>query len=191
LARTQKWSAKYRSPPLIASYGYIETKHADEWFWPELRSTDGGWLWEAQVARHVVAWTRLSFDGRRFDVPLNLASLPDSRRFSVGRSCADVTWRLASQPAGLGWFLVGDAAFTLDPASSHGVLRGLMTGIMASHLIHRVHHEEISEEAAAATYQEWVVGWFDHDARKLESFYRRLPSRPQWLASKNTALHFS
>jgi flavin-dependent dehydrogenase len=183
LSRKQEWRTEYRSPPLLASYGYVETKRAAEWFWPELRSADGGWLWEAQVAPQIVAWTRLSFDGRRFDVPFNLASLPDSRRVSAGGSCADVTWRLASQPAGTGWFLLGDAALTLDPASSHGVLRGLMTGIMASHLICRIRNEEISEEAATANYQDWVRRWFDHDAQKLESFYRRLPSPPRWLAT--------
>jgi flavin-dependent dehydrogenase len=191
LARNQKWHTDCRSPQLIASYGYVRTRHAAEWHRPELRSTDEGWLWEAQIAPHVVAWTRLSFCGPRFDVPRNLTSLSDSRRLSIGASSADVTWRLTNRAAGPGWFLAGDAALTLDPASSHGVLRGLMTGIMASHLIGRVTREALSPDGAAETYQSWIRNWFDHDVANLQTFYRRLPSPPEWLARKNTALHFA
>jgi hypothetical protein len=47
---------------------------------------------------------------------------------------ADVTWRLSDAAAGLGWFIVGDAAAVLDPSCSHGVLKAIMSGMMAGHL---------------------------------------------------------
>jgi flavin-dependent dehydrogenase len=64
---------------------------------------------------------------------------PDTGHPAVGtgarRRGADVTWRIISPAAGPGFFLVGDAVAVLDPASSHGVLKALMTGMMAAHLI--------------------------------------------------------
>lgn len=38
---------------------------------------------------------------------------------------------MARAVAGPGWFLAGDAAAVLDPASSHGVLRAVLTGFRA------------------------------------------------------------
>ena len=43
------------------------------------------------------------------------------------------TWRMAERMAGAGWFIVGDAAATLDPTSSHGVLKALLSGMTAGH----------------------------------------------------------
>lgn len=176
-----------QSSTLVASYGYVETRGAAQWFVPELASFQGGWTWVAQVLPTLIAWTCLSFEGRRLGPPLPLAGLPDARRFPVGRSAADVTWRLASQPAGPGYFLAGDAAISLDPASAHGVLRALMSGIMAAHLITQVFRSGLAETSAASTYRNWVDDWFSHDARNLESLYRRLSSPPKWLSSSGVS----
>ena len=51
-----------------------------------------------------------------------------------------MTWRMADSAAGSGWYMVGDAAAILDPTSSRGVLKALMTGVMAGHLIAGVLH---------------------------------------------------
>ncbi|MBA4535538.1 hypothetical protein H1196_23700 [Brevibacillus halotolerans] len=49
---------------------------------------------------------------------------------------ADMTWRVITQLGGPGgYFLIGDAATVLDPASSHGVLKAVMSGMMAGNLI--------------------------------------------------------
>ena len=58
----------------------------------------------------------------------------------------------------LGWFIVGDAACLLDPLSSKGVLRAIMSGIAAGHLIANVLDGRIAAEAAADVYQHWVSG---------------------------------
>jgi flavin-dependent dehydrogenase len=47
------------------------------------------------------------------------------------------------------WFIVEDAACRLDPLSSKGVLRAMMSGIAASHLIARVLDGRIAADAAA------------------------------------------
>ncbi len=178
LARKLKWPVERRSPQLFASYGYIETKQAAEWFVPELRSTAAGWMWMAQVLPRVVAWTQLSLGGRRTGMPSWLTCLPDARRLAVGGASADVTWRLASHAAGPGWFLVGDAALVLDPASSHGVLRALMSGMMAAHVCAQVCRDELPEKSAAKAYAGWVRAWFENDAEKLRILYAQLATPP-------------
>ena len=170
-----------RSPRLLANYGYVETERAAEWFVPRLRSTAAGWMWMAQVRPETVAWTQLSFSGRRGGVPAGLAELADARRVAVGGASADVTWRLAGEAAGPGWFLAGDAALVLDPASSHGVLRALMSGMMAAHLSAQVCRDGMDEKAAEAWYSGWVRAWFEHDAEQLGNFYRQLAVPPAWL----------
>jgi len=68
---------------------------------------------------------------------------------------------------GQGYFVVGDAAAVLDPSSSHGVLKALMSGMMAAHLIGRI-YAGAEEERARAAYQSWGSGWFDHDRGHCE-----------------------
>ena len=181
LARKLGWTAERCSPRLIASYGYIETDHAAEWLVPELQATAAGWLWVAQVLPRVVAWTRLSLDGQRGGAPVRLTGLPDARRLAVGGASADVTWRLASNAAGPGYFLAGDAALVVDPASSHGVLRALMSGMKAAHLSTQVCADEVAEESAAVFYTTWIRAWFEHDTEKLRDFYGQMATPPERL----------
>ncbi|HEY2112634.1 MAG TPA: hypothetical protein VGH25_12995, partial [Dongiaceae bacterium] len=117
-------------------------------------------------------WTRVSFGGcpNADWVPeefRDLTPLMPSRG-------ADVTWRMADQAAGPGWFMVGDAAAALDPTSSHGVLKALVSGIAAGHLISAVLGGKAPAEATAEAYHQWLAGWFSEDAAKLAQFYRRL-----------------
>ncbi len=181
LARKLGWAAERRSPFLLASYGYVGTEQAPEWFWPELQGHSGGWTWMAQVLPRVVAWTQLSLDGHRSEAPIRLTGLPDARCLAVGGASADLTWRLANKTAGPGYFLAGDAALVLDPASSHGVLRAMMSGMMAAHLCSQICHNGVAEEFAAAAYASWLRAWFDHDAEKLIGFYRKLAIPAEWL----------
>lgn len=167
-----------RSSRLVASYGYLETDEAALWSVPAWKATAEGWLWMAQVRAQTVAWTQLSLRGRRSGMPAQLATLKRQRPLDVGGAAADVTWRLAKEPAGDGYFLAGDAASVLDPACSHGVLRALMTGIMAAHLSAQVLRFKLAEEAALAGYADWVRRWFDHDAKELERFYSQLATPP-------------
>jgi hypothetical protein len=55
----------------------------------------------------------------------------------------------------------------LDPAASHGVLKGLTSGMMAAHLIEAMHRGEPSR--ALPAYWQWLTGWFDTDVAKLRS----------------------
>ncbi|HEX2181704.1 MAG TPA: hypothetical protein VHH10_05425 [Rubrobacteraceae bacterium] len=74
----------------------------------------------------------------------------------------------------------------LDPASSHGVLKALMSGMMAAHLIAQVVCYEASESAAAQRYSDWILRWFDHDVAGLLALYGRLPKPPGWVRERGS-----
>lgn len=163
-----------RSPRLIARYGYVEGACPARDAAPALVGDREGWTWTARVGDRKYQWTRLDF-GRRADADW----LPDEFRALtplVRSRGADVTWRMADEVARPGWFMVGDAAALLDPTSSHGVLKALMTGMMAGHLIAGVLHGKAPAAEAAQAYHAWIAGWYEADVRKLRDFYGMLGS---------------
>ncbi|HSY85204.1 MAG TPA: tryptophan 7-halogenase [Verrucomicrobiae bacterium] len=161
-----------RSPRLIARYGYLTGSCPARDEAPALVGDSTGWTWTALVRPRTYQWTRVSF-GQRPDVDW----IPEEFRYLtplMPSRGADVTWRMAAQAAGPGWFMVGDAAAALDPTSSHGVLKALVSGIAAGHLISAVLGGKAPAEATAEAYHQWLAGWFSEDAAKLTQFYRRL-----------------
>jgi flavin-dependent dehydrogenase len=172
LGRALNLTSPARSPRLIARYGYMEGSCPIYDDAPSLVGDASGWTWTALVRPKLYQWTRVSFGGQpRSDwTPQQLAGLTPRAR-SRG---ADVTWRMASEAAGPGWFMVGDAAAMLDPTSSHGVLKAIMTGMTAGHLIAAVLDGRAPPEEAGAAYHQWLDGWFSADAANLARFYRGL-----------------
>jgi flavin-dependent dehydrogenase len=69
---------------------------------------------------------------------------------------------------------VGDAAAVLDPTSANGILRGLLSGIIAAKLSYSVVSGFSSSVEAAAQYVAWFNGWFFETARNLSRFYSEL-----------------
>jgi flavin-dependent dehydrogenase len=164
------------SPPLYATYGYCQGELASAAALPSWTGDHEGWTWVAEIAPGYFHWTRLSLSAerQRFEPPTQLAALRPRDRIRG----ADVTWRQVESPAGNGYFLVGDAAFVLDPASSHGVLRALMSGMMAAHAIERILGGNVDEASAVADYCAWTNGWFRNEVAQLSRFYRMLA--PEW-----------
>jgi flavin-dependent dehydrogenase len=162
-----------RSPRLIARYGYAAGSCSGRYEVPELVGDSNGWLWTAMVQPGLYHWTYVAADGSRPHpswVPTGLRG-----QTPVGQSKgADVTWRMVTHPAHPAWFIVGDAACLLDPLSSKGVLRAMMSGIAAGHLIANVLNGRIAAEAAANVYQHWLSDWFAREALGLATFYREL-----------------
>lgn len=78
--------------------------------------------------------------------------------------------------------MVGDAAMVLDPLSSHGVLRAMMTGIQVSQLIQAQFNHTLTEEQVIASYRKWMNHWFQHDKTKLVQLYHSHPQRLEILA---------
>lgn len=165
-----------RSPRLTASYGYVRRDHAPP---PKLEGNEHGWTWTAQVGPALAHWCRLPFPaGRsRVDVPGSLRRYP-----AVGTvRAADVTWRRIGPAAGPGYLLAGDAAFVLDPASSHGVLRALLSGMRAAQAVVDVLAGRVDPVLAADGYDSWIRAWFEHDVARLTGLYDEI--NPQWCGS--------
>jgi len=143
---------------------------------PAIVLTPEGWTWTAKIQKHLYQWTQLYFNtsvDNKLMVPYS-GWLPDEFKGLEPvkpMHGADVTWRLVVQPSGPGYFIVGDAAAVLDPASSHGVLRGIMSGMKAAHAIIRISKDGFPNEIASKNYNEWITKWFLYDIQKLEKLY--------------------
>jgi len=174
LARQLSLAVDCQGPRRIAWYGYVEGDCVERSEAPALRADSKGWTWTAKVRPHVYQWTRVNFDNRR--PPPDW--LPDEFRGLTSRvaiRAADVTSQLVEPTAGSGYFLVGDAACVLDPASSHGVLKAIMSGIMAGHLIAHMLSGRLAERDAIDSYCSWLREWFVRDVEQLKNLYSVLP----------------
>jgi flavin-dependent dehydrogenase len=179
LARRLGVQIDRRSPPLIARYGYASGSCRARDEAPAIVAGDGGWTWTARIGDGLYAWMRLALERSSGEsgVPAELAALTPRGR---PRS-ADVSWRALRSAAGPGWISAGDAAVVLDPASSHGVLRALLTGMHAARLARAVLAGG-DEARLSAEYGAFVTSWFERDVAALRELYGRLPSPPGWLA---------
>jgi len=171
LGRMLEISAIARSPQLIARYGYRQGSCPARDEAPLLVGNASGWTWSARVRPDLYQWTSVRFGGRA------LGEVPDELRGLAAHGAergADVTWRLAEKTAGAGWFMVGDAAATLDPTSSHGVLKALLSGMTAGHLIAASLKGKAPMAETAKAYHQWVAAMFDRDTERLSEFYRQI-----------------
>jgi flavin-dependent dehydrogenase len=169
LARRLGITVRNFSPPLVARYGYVTGDFPGREREPEFRAIPGGWTWTARVGHRRYHWTSLSLNepAQAFAAPIKYAGLSPE-----GPPRAEnVTWRCADRLAGHGFFLLGDAAVVLDPASSHGVLRALMSGIQAAHLAAAVIAGRAIGPEVAFWYNGWLRDWFHHDRAVLRQRY--------------------
>ncbi|MBD1584650.1 NAD(P)/FAD-dependent oxidoreductase [Pseudoalteromonas sp. S16_S37] len=186
---------EYHSAPLYARYGYAKiAKPSDVLAQPQFKVLENEWQWHAQVSKDTIHWTRLYFDSLMFNTEQKAARRQLHKRLhhditsppkvlahlsKVGLSKgADVSWRKAKMLASNSYYVVGDAAFVLDPASSHGVLKAVMSGIYAANLVTQVVHHRLPRQSAAPIYNDWLTTWFLEDAQKLKSFYHQSLTDP-------------
>lgn len=158
------------SPRLIARFGYVRGQYSG--LSPSIRSDLTGWTWIAEIEPQRFQWTRVTEPHHRPSskwVPEELRDLQVEHTYG-----ADVTWRLANNVAGPGYFLCGDSAVQLDPSSSHGVLRAIMSGMMAAHQIVRHICFGADPLACASDYQDWLSSWFQHDIKEMKRAYGRV-----------------
>jgi flavin-dependent dehydrogenase len=174
LARRLRLPIERRSRRLIARYGYAEGSCPVRDAAPAIVADAAGWTWTARVGQGLYAWARLSWGDhgpRPTWPPAELRWL----RPRGGVRGADVTWRITPDVAGAGYFLVGDAAAVLDPAASHGVLKAIMSGMLAAHTIAAVTSHGMAEAEGTAFYRRWVRDWFERDVATLKDLYSIFP----------------
>ncbi|RKS17148.1 flavin-dependent dehydrogenase [Pseudomonas sp. WPR_5_2] len=187
LARQLALERHAYSPPLIATYGYAKGRSTVCDDAPAIIANPHGWYWIAKIAADSYAWTRLKFNARQANLqpPAELAHLRD---FSNTRG-ADVTWRACGQCAGAGYFMVGDAASILDPGTSHGVLKAIMSGMMAGHAVIKSLAHPVHQATYQHQYRTWLNSWFVRDMNKMREFYTAHPAPPDWLTTA-PIIHF-
>ncbi len=176
---------------LVAHYGWVvygEMNHSAETL-PEFRMGDSAWIWTAPVGNGRVAWVALDLLDRRLKPDLLPPAV--SQNPPIGKSGArDVTWRIARRCAGPGYFMVGDAAWLVDPASSHGVLRSMVSGTVAADAIGK----SLSDPGSALRVQEGYCAWaedaFCADVAALISLYSGMAKAPSWLSAASEAVRY-
>ncbi len=168
LARKLALPVLRRSARMRLTFGYVLGEAESTRRGPQLRWSGSGWDWMATLQEGLAAWACLGFDDDvHRECPRELRGMKP-----VGPTRgADVTWRRVSRPAGPGYFVAGDAAAILDPTSSHGVLRALMSGMMIAHLLAGIRAGVIQEIVAIGFYQRWIRQWFESDVRRLAGIY--------------------
>jgi flavin-dependent dehydrogenase len=164
------------SPRLIPRFGWVGLPQITESD-PSICAHSVGWLWQAPIDDTRIAWCQLGFLSDAQDTPI-----VDEGQPKIVFGACDVTWRSVSEAAGCGYFMIGDAAAVLDPASSHGVLRAMMSGIKAAHAAVQI-CRGFSETAATRDFNTWTARWFHHDVNALKALYRRHPNAPSWIAA--------
>jgi flavin-dependent dehydrogenase len=126
------------------------------------------WTWIAQINPSRIQWTHLDYRNPIKEKTWRPVILQSIRPINVTMS-RDVTWRVSTAPSGKNYFCLGDAAFVTDPSSSKGVLKAVMSGMMAAHLIENILLKKNIEPVTASDYYNgWIDNWFKHEMKQLE-----------------------
>ena len=179
LTRQLQLTTHRYSPALTALYGYKRGRLEQSAL--GIFADRSGWYWTAHIGPQLYTWTRLYF---ALDQVCKASAAPQSvaELASAGKiHGADVTWRACNRMAGNGYFIIGDAATVLDPGASHGVLKALMSGMMAAQCITDEYAAPTNAQAISMQYHQWIQDWFEKDVRKMHEFYAAHPFAPHWL----------
>jgi flavin-dependent dehydrogenase len=174
LARTLDLEIGRQGPRRVVWYNYAEGEcpSVDQKN-PMIASDAVGWTWLARVRPNLYQWVRVLLEGARLQsgwCPEEFAGLrPIGQRRGI-----DVASAIANPAAGPGYFLAGDAASVVDPLSSHGMLKALMSGMNAAHYAASVLRYGVTPHSAASAYNIWLREWFRHDSAHIAGFYREL-----------------
>jgi len=146
LANQLDLKAVVQSEPKSGSFGWVESTPAFGSS-PVLKKRDDGWDWHAPLGSGQTAWVKLrNTDKNKFDF----------------------TWYLTERSGGSGYLLLGDAAGTLDPSSSKGVLRAMMSGMMSAHLIGFAQDKKLTRRNVVDLYTQWFTEFYKHESSRLD-----------------------
>jgi flavin-dependent dehydrogenase len=96
---------------------------------------------------------------------------------SPAASAHAATWRVIRQLAGENWFIAGEAAAALDPATGSGICFALRSGLAAGRAAAAVAAEPCRSALIAARYDDALLNEFEGAAVTLAHHYRRLGIR--------------
>jgi flavin-dependent dehydrogenase len=163
LARKLRLVNSRCSPRMLAKFWWTDAACDDLDGQPSIRAEARGWSWTAPLGA-----------SRTAQVSLTVHDPGESPAHGAG---TDVSWRIHRNCAAPGYLLLGEAAAVLDPLSSHGVLRALMSGMLGGHLICANNQGRLSDVDLAERYAGWLTQQFDFDVTALTELYRRHPTK--------------
>ena len=155
------------APPVLALYGYWRDV---AWETPRtlIDVAREQWYWAGPVPDGMVNATVFAAPERVREVGANeagyrrllaqsplLAACLEGTLIGGVRVCSAVPL-VAEEPAGDDWLKVGEAAFTLDPLSSHGVQTAMVSALQAAVVIHTIRTAPERARAARTFYRERV-----------------------------------
>ena len=149
----------YGSPRLVAQYVELETFEESD---PIFEWLEHGWRWSGGATLQC-------------KMQLELDLFKTTVNDHISQRC-DVTWRYLPCCAGDGYFVVGDAALRLDPASGNGILRSMATAIKAVHCHITSEHYTI--------YRNLISQWIAYDSDQLAKMYFERHQDIPWLAQR-------
>ncbi len=169
LAKKMMTTWKNHGNKRIAYYGYVSPDPTLELSNPKMIWDDQGWTWLARTQNDEISWVRLDLVAHCKRDKNWLPEQVFHCKAHGPRRAEDVTWRIADRVPMHNCFLVGDAAFVLDPASSHGVLKAIMSGMMVAHLLGSLDKTSLTNIQSA--YNSWMNEWFSKDKKALTELY--------------------
>lgn len=179
LARQLALSMNRISSRLIARYGYVR----GECHWcegaPCFEYLADGWLWTARVRPGLYHWTRLMEPHTRIAADWRPPAFHGLESIEPPKG-ADVSWRIVDRCAGPGYFVIGDAAAVTDPSSSKGVLRAMMSGMLAAHGVIRSVHARALEPYWSARYPQFVHSSLRHDFTRASELFPQFFLQREW-----------
>ncbi len=171
LAQQLKIQYKTYSPKMVVYYGYVYSTQKNTFENPKLIWDKKGWTWISKVTNCIISWNRLYLFNDS-NLPKNWLPKDLRKHQAIApRKAVDVTWRIANQLSAENYFLVGDCAFIVDPSSSHGVIKALMSGIMIAYLLELETNDKTTRIEMHNYYQRWMSLWFENDVQLLKKKY--------------------
>ena len=135
--------------------------HAPDHHW---QIAQQGWLWINTTTAGTI-WTSLS---TRRDATVHW---PDGV-WPIGRRWRDCRrWRCLQQAAGPGYFVCGDAAVQLDPATGDGFRFAVESGARAASLAAQLLRHPDGSSLLEALYSDWIVQFYGSRKAALAECY--------------------
>jgi flavin-dependent dehydrogenase len=153
------------SAPLICSRG-VGRIDLDTETSPVLTPTAAGWTWIAPLRPGLAVWSALRSrsEVEKLQWPTGLTPIGIVEQKAR-------TWRVATEVAGPGYIMAGEAGGTLDPASGDGVVLALESGRNAAITAARIVGRPSEEQRNLRSYADWWQNRILRKARALALAY--------------------
>ena len=183
LARKLGIAVEFYSPPLHGYYnwarGHCQVCHDC----PLIYNDATGWTWISRVeAPDLYQFTRLAFKPLENFRDWMPPEFVETEMIPIGPTRgADMTWRIVSQPAGPGYFMIGDAVRRNDPMTNRGFELALVDSFKTALLLSQWKRGELDKKEIAATYVKEVKEYYLKGLIPSYQFLKGHPLAPDWL----------